>query len=301
MVQNVNAFSHGSSTCLFLGITLGETWNGLYFTITEICPEFGAPKNIIKRRFYTSSNWLWIVLYWYHGYSNITATVTATTTKCKGVRFDVCYFAYSVKNYKSSLYFKKVTQSANLTLIKEGNVVFLSLKEGCMVLMVMDWERLDFRYKWDFCEIILSPFPDDIKITHIDYELHSASKINISSSMQKFSTEYMNNDEVIDEEKLSEFKLVTINNQGIKRIEMFRGLQNSKIMSRSIFFKLHFARRKIDWINMMVQHSKYTKTKYAVTRHNLNVEIPLVMMTVHRSLHMFGIDKLLKINTDTII
>ena len=298
MVQKVNAFSRESSTCLFLGITLGEMWNGLYSTITEFCPEFDAPRNIIKRRFYTSSNWLWIVLYWYHGYSNITATVTATTTKCKGVNLDVCYLAYSMKNYKSSLYFKRVTQSINLTLIKLGNVVFFSLKEECMVLMVMDWESMDFKYERDFCEIILSPLSDNITITHIDYGLHSTSKIHIASSVQKFSTEYQNNDEVIDEEKLSEFKSITINNQGIKGLEMLHAFKNYKI--RGIFFKLHFARRKIDWINMMVQHSKYTNTKYAVTKHSLNVELSPLMLTVHRSVDMFGTDTLLNIDTKMI-
>ena len=152
-----------SSKCLFQGIAMGElsALNGL--NMVDFCLEFNAPMNQLMRSFYTKNQDLWIVLYWYHGYSTISATLTVTTTKCKDVQLDICYYnSCLMKHFHCFDYFDRVTESTNFT-IEESGQVSTSVEKNCVVLMVKDWEGLYLEglsaWETGFCIMLIRPRP----------------------------------------------------------------------------------------------------------------------------------------------
>ena len=261
MILNVSAFPHKSSTCLFYGMTVGEILNGDYLTMADFCPEFGTPENLLNRSFYTKYKWLWIVLHWYHDYSNITTTVKVSTSKCKGVPFDVCrYKICLLESARCNPYFERITQSTNLTLTKSGNAVYSVLTEACVVLMVMDWEILHLdASRYSMCKMSLGTSPDNSKIMNLHYGLHAKSKIIIAGSFQKISPEYSKHNNAIEKEKISAFTLFTIDSKAVKRLEMSHELQYYEI--KDIFLKLNRNNRQNDWINIKLYSSKSTNIK----------------------------------------
>ena len=170
-VLSVIASGSESSTCLFNGITIGELSNH-FSTIVVFCPHFGAPTNILMRSFYTKNHDLWIILYWYEGYSTISATITAITTKCKGVKFDVYYYN-SCKMCNG--YLERVYHS----IFFSWRTSRVSLEKECVVLMVKDWEGLD-TYKtgtWfkGTCGIRINS--DKFEISRVQARLHGGSRV----------------------------------------------------------------------------------------------------------------------------
>ena len=73
---------------------------------------------------------------------------------------------------------------------------------------------------------------------------------------------------------------------------------------RVYFLSLHWINAVSDWINIIVYNSQYTNicsAEYAVTRHTVYDTpsvIPQELLTVHRSVHMVGTDKLLIIDSE---
>ena len=126
-------------------------------------------------------------MYWYNDHSNITTTGIISTTKCKGVHFDVCHYKIcSLESGSCYPYFERITQSTNLRLRKSGNVIYSVLREECVVLMVMDWEYFRLTGTLDSeCKISLGTWPDNSKIMSLHYGLHAKSKIIITGSIQK--------------------------------------------------------------------------------------------------------------------
>ena len=84
-VLNMNVSSPETSYCLFQGLNMGEMWEDSYSTIDELCSEFKTYSDASVTSYYTRGSPLYLVLYWYMGYTSINATVLVNVTKCKAV------------------------------------------------------------------------------------------------------------------------------------------------------------------------------------------------------------------------
>ena len=89
---NINVSSHETSYCLFQGLSLGEMWQNGYLTIDELCSEFKTPSESLVTSYYTRGSSLYMVLYWYKGYTFINATISVNISKCPAVYLNICKY-----------------------------------------------------------------------------------------------------------------------------------------------------------------------------------------------------------------
>ena len=265
-VLSVIANSSESSTCLFDGITIGELSNH-FLTLVDFCPHFGAPANQLMRSFYTKNHNLWIVLYWYEGYSTISATITATSTKCKGVHLDTCYFnTCRAKTKTDSCYpfFERMRTS---------------LKRGCAVIMVKDWEGLDIHNSplWNSGACHMAIRSEVFEISHVCGKLLRGSFImavsNIPHAFKRKSFD-----------PVREISLV--------------GDKNYEIIY--LHLSLSWPNRLNDWINIVLHGLKDKAMDSMIkTKHILSAALDgLFIGRLHKSKYMEGSDKILRIHTN---
>ena len=82
-VLNVSVTSYEISSCLFQGLVFGDI--NLYHlkTIDEICSEVNnTSSQPSSLSFHTRGPFLWIVVYWYNGFTSLIATVSVSVSKC---------------------------------------------------------------------------------------------------------------------------------------------------------------------------------------------------------------------------
>ena len=84
-------------------------------------------------------------MYWYKGYSSISAVVSVSVTKCQAIQVDACSFTENCRflTVKCNPYLKGITKNTNmkLTMQHQSKAVKFSLPEkNCVVLMVASWE-----------------------------------------------------------------------------------------------------------------------------------------------------------------
>ena len=266
-VLSVIANSPESSTCLFDGITIGELSNH-FLTLVDFCPHFGVPANQLMRSFYTKNHDLWIVLYWYEGYSTISALITATSTKCKGVHFDTCYFNTCFAKTDSCYpFFERLRTSG------------LSLKRGCVVIMVKDWEGLDIYNSpvWSSGACHVAIRADAFEISHVCGKLRRGSYIVAASNKPR----------ALKRKSFNPVREISLG-----------GDKNYKI--KYLHLSLSWSNRLKDWINIVLYRLK-DKAMHSIikTKHILNVGVvgPLIGR-LHKSKYMEGSDRILRIHTN---
>ena len=92
-VLNVSVNSHETSSCLFQGLVLGEMWNHQYTTIGEMCSEVNnTSSQSSSLSFHTRDSFLWIVVYWYNGFTSLNATLSVDVSKCQGIYMNLCSY-----------------------------------------------------------------------------------------------------------------------------------------------------------------------------------------------------------------
>ena len=281
VISNSQEFSN----CLLQGITIGELSGLEFFEMVDFCPEFDASTNQLMRSFYTKNQYLCIVLYWYHGYSTISATLTVTTTKCKGVKVDLCYYNLCLYKYRHCIdYFDTITKSTNLTIEKSGQVSF-SMEKACVVLMVKDWKGLylvrSSDWEFGFCFILLKPSPGESTILHAAARLYKESKIKFTGTTHQ---------------QFAERKPSTII-PGTE-ISISNKVKNNEIVS--LFITMCWARRRHEYVNIVIHTLNNLKyLKYISTTYSPGTWVwSLPMIILHESKYMTGTDRLLTIVTN---
>ena len=291
-VLSVIANSSESSTCLFDGITIGELSNH-FLTLVDFCPHFGAPANQLMRSFYTKNHSLWIVLYWYEGYSTISATITATSTKCKGVHLDTCYY--------NTCRAKNKTDSCH-PFFERKRTSGVSVKRGCAVIMVKDWEGLDIYNSplWNLgaCQMIITS--EVFEISHVCGKLLRGSVIMaVGSKPHVFKRKSFDPVREISlvGDKVYEINYLHFSFVPVREISLV-GDKDYKIKYLYIVFS--WPNRLNDWINIAVHGLKdKAMDSMTKTKHILGDALDgFFIGRIHKSEYMEGSDKILRIHTN---
>ena len=144
-VLSMSAQSFVYPTCLFKVLHISELLGTHKRKISEFCYTLNSLSHLSMRSFYTSGNMLYLIMYWYKGYSSISAVVSVSVSKCQAIQVDVCSFTENCRflTVKCNPYLKGITKNTNMTLTMQhqSKAVKFSLPEtNCVVLMVASWE-----------------------------------------------------------------------------------------------------------------------------------------------------------------
>ena len=161
-------------TCLFRGLHISELFGTHQRKISEFCYTLNSPSHLSMRSFYTSGNMLYLIMYWYKGYSTISAVLSVSVTKCQAIQVDACSFTENCifLTVKWNPYLKGITKNTNMTLTMQhhSKAVKFSLPEkNCVVLMVASWEdhltHIDLQFMFKArCQLTLLSEPGTIAI-----------------------------------------------------------------------------------------------------------------------------------------
>ena len=252
---NVSPTDHES--CLLQGLAIIDEFLDSCLPGNETCLEYGGYRNILSRSFHTKHQLLWVVLYWYKGYSTITTEIIISATTCKGVKIDVCSYESKCSRVlptgvDTSLcipYLSSITKFTNLKLTtlydKLKTVLYFSLPEDqCVTLMLVKWIHSPL---WDFfstvshnphCSLILTTTGSGSEITKIDgaFDKISYMKIGGPKNVLLPNKEIAHND-------ISEFHVFTLRNMASS--------ENSKIKEiKGVHVFFHKQRSRNDWSNI---------------------------------------------------
>ena len=197
----MNVSSPETSYCLFQGLNVGEMWEDSYSTIDELCSEFKTHSDASVTRYYTRGSPLYLVLYWYMGYTSINATVLVNVTKCKAVFLNICkYYHYCINEpfHKLSDYMYNVTHHTKLRFMDCDNYqnrqTFCLPPRECVVLVFFDkfdlFQRLSSYELLKICKFTLSSTWGKNKIHYIDAFLGDGNYLEGVGHMDCFSSKH---------------------------------------------------------------------------------------------------------------
>ena len=196
--------SHEKSNCLFQGLFFGEIGKLHSMTMDEICSDINSSLHSSMLNFHTRGSSVYMVLYWYKGYTNINATVNVSVTKCIAVYLNICEYHQkcrntSVVNAWYSKFMFTVGYHTDLAYSGCGNDKYrehFGLPTGqCIVLILMNKmtsssSKIDI-YKFfmtDMCVINLYQGYQQTKINYINGVLEKGSYVEIVGRKDCFSS-----------------------------------------------------------------------------------------------------------------
>ena len=180
-VLNVSVNSHETSSCLFQGLVFGDIHSDHFTTIDEICSEVNnTSSQPSSLNFYTRGSTLWIVVYWYNGFTSLNATVSVSVSKCQGIYLNLCSYHHYCRDAYEGLFGRFLTEVIGQTKLifydchNEHFKQKFSLKPNkCFVLILSDkmvpYQALN-RYQFfmkSVCEINLYSTPGKY-VTYMD-------------------------------------------------------------------------------------------------------------------------------------
>ena len=131
--------------CSYGGLVTAEIVNNDYHEGQIQCDHHNGSKEQSKSSLSLKSS-LYLILYWYETYNEISSSVTVQTTRCKPVRLDPCIFfklcVEHVKPIKCKAYLNTLTKYLEAKLMSEKGqptVKFSLGTEECVVVQIAMW------------------------------------------------------------------------------------------------------------------------------------------------------------------
>ena len=195
-VLNINVSSPETSTCLYQGLYFGEYWLNEYRPISEMCSEFSISSHVLMPTFHTRGSSFYIALYWYEGFTSITAAISISASKCQGVYLDICRYHHYCMNedyLKTSQKFRHfIDEVTHGTMLMLGNCHVYRQKQkfrvfpgGCVILILSD--KLEIvEYLNNVCEITIDTYADESEIPYIDGFLGDGNYMELVGSQRLF-------------------------------------------------------------------------------------------------------------------
>ena len=213
-VLNISVRSPETSTCLYQGLYIGEHWLNEYRPIGEMCSEFNISSQSLMSTFHTRGSSAYIALYWYEGFTSITAAISISTSKCQGVYLDICrYHQYCTnEDYRSSkkfrLFIDEVTHYTMLKLdtchVYRQKQTFSVFPGGCVFLILSD--KLEIvEYLNNVCKITIDTYADDSEIPYIDGFLGDGNYMELVFHKDCFSSKQSMCKTKFNDTNISEF------------------------------------------------------------------------------------------------
>ena len=312
-VLNISVNSPETSTCLYQGLYIGEYWKDNFRSIDEMCLEFNISSQSLMPTFHTRGSSLWIALYWYEGFTSITAAISVSASKCQGVYLNICKYHQHcmVYNFNKTIDYKDYNED-NLNKIKHFiNEVTHGTKlhfydchslnqkqrfklpgRECVILILSD--KLDhFEYLNRVCKITLSTerASDERhetvkKIPYIDGFLGEGNYIEIVGHKSCFFSKQSMYNQMFNDRIISEY-------HHMKFVKRFKQHLSSEI--DTVRMKINF-RQYRNQVNIMLigLSKKRIDIQYALIAYKPNVTTSDVLLGVTLQLgYAMGLDLML--------
>ena len=217
-VLNMSVQSHETSNCMFQGLFLGELDIHHYEAIDEICSDINSFSQSPMLNFHTRGSVLYMVLYWYNGYSSINATVHISVSKCKGIYLDACVYHYYCRNEEHGVF-----KNFMSTVIHHTNIEFpdcslfgykqrFKLPAGECVVLILSNKYFLFKEINNYlfgmkgpCKIHLTPTKSENRISHINGFLEEGNYLEVVSHNSCFSSKQSICEKIFNDRNVSEF------------------------------------------------------------------------------------------------
>ena len=299
-VLNMKVSSPETSYCLFQGLNFGEIWEFPYSTIDELCAEFQTPSEASRTSYYTRRSLLYVVLYWYKGYTSITATVAVNATKCQAVYINICKYHKYCTNGTISNYNDYIHRTIHHTRLQLGdctdyqNKLPFTLPPGeCVFIVLFDkFDLLQTLHNYELlttCEFTLSSRWGKNKIHYIDGFLDGKNYIEAVGHKDCFSSKYPMCNTVFNDKNVHEF-------HQLKFINKFKQYLTDEIDIISI--KIN-SRESKNLVNIMLLglSGRKEKKQYGLTAYQPGLKISDLMFRAALSTSWFlGLDWILSID-----
>ena len=134
--------------CSYGGLVTAEIINNDYHEGKIQCDHYDGSKQQSKSYFSLKSS-MYLILYWYDIYNEISSSVTVQTTRCKPVRLDPCIFfklcVEHVQAIKCKAYLNTFTKYLEAKLMSERGqptLQFFLGAEECVVVQLATWNPI---------------------------------------------------------------------------------------------------------------------------------------------------------------
>ena len=257
-------------------------------TIDEMCSQLSSSSVTSMSSFYTRGSSLYLVLYWYSGYTSINATVSVYVTKCQGVYLNICtYHHYCRIDYEESLFlnFMYTHTVGHHTRISFHDCYtnlfkqYFSLPAGECVVLILTDKVSPFKenmYQFlvaDTCEILLASYPfKKHKFAHINGFLAKGNYLEVVQHKDCTSSKHPICGKILKARSVSQFQHVKFTN---------RFTQQFSNEIDCVLVKVHSepTRNQIN-IKLTGGQKKETKMQYTLTAHQLGIAISNLLLSV---------------------
>ena len=302
-VLNMNVTSPETSYCLFQGLNIGEIWKYSYSSIDELCSDFKTPSKASS--YYTRGSSLYMVLYWYKGYTFIKSTVLVHATKCQAVYLNICKYHHyckeeTVANFEEYMY--NITYQTRLRFGDcfnyQNRLDFHLPPRECVVLVLFDrYDVLQTLSSYELlntCKFTLSSKWGKSKIHYIDGFLEDGNYVEGVGHKDCFSSKHPMCNTMLFDKSVHEF-------HHLKFINKFKHYLRDEIDIALV--KINYRQTK-NLVNIMLIGLNGTKEKkqYGLTAHQPVLEISYLMFRVALSTsRSSGLDWILSIDKNITI
>ena len=217
-VLNISVQSLETSYCIFQRLFFGKLGKYYYETIDETCSDVNSTLQSQLLNFHTRGSVLYMVLYWYKGYSSINATIHVSLSKCKGIYLDTCAYHYYCRNEEHDVFKNFMFTVSHHTNIKLPDCSVFGYKQHfklpageCVVLTLTNkyflFKEINsylFGIKGS-CEINLTPTKGKNKISHINGFLEKGNHLEVVSHNSCFPSKQSISEKIFNDRSVSEF------------------------------------------------------------------------------------------------
>ena len=304
-VLNVSVNSHETSSCLFQGLVLGEM-NSYHFTaIAEICSKVNntsSESSLLS--FHTRGSSLWIVVYWYNGFTSLNGTISVSVSKCQGIYLNLCSYHHYCRGANEGLFgrfLKEVIGQTKLIFYDCYNEHFkqtfgLQTSE-CFVLILSDimvpnqtFNRYQFFMK-SVCEINLFSTPGRNQISDIYGSLAEGNYMEVVGYKDCFTSKHRMWNKILKYKPVVEFTQV-------KLIKRFQLNSLGEINTVTVKFYSRYMKNQVNILLSGVQ-KEAQQVQYALATHQPGLAISDIMLAVGMQYNIqYGLDWILNIDTN---
>ena len=300
-VLNVSVNSPETSNCLFQGLHFGEHWKNSYFIIEEMCSEFNIASEKSMSTYHTRGSSLWMTLYWYKGYTSITAVISVSATKCQGVYLNICrYHQYCTKSDYHKYFNPYINIVTRHTKIQFDDCLvhrqrqYFKLQAGECVLLILSDKFDPVEELNDVCKITLSMRKDEGEIIYIDGYLGQGNYVEIVNHKDCLSSKQSMCQKMHNDKDVSFF-------QWLKFVEKFKEYLSNKIDTTHVQIN---SRQYTNQVNIMLIGLRKTRPEvvFGLVAYQHNAILSDVLFGATLELrYAMGLDWILSTNINKLI
>ena len=285
-------------------------WNHEYTIIGEMCSEVNnTSSQSSSLSFHTKGSSLWIVVYWYNGFTSLNARVSVKVSKCQGIYLNLCSYHHYCRFASQELYdsfMKAVIGHTKLSFSDCYNEYFTQTFElppgECVVLILSDkmvpYQALD-KYQFflqSVCEMFLYSTSGKNQNSDVSGSLGEGSYVEVVGSQDLINSKHKIWNNILKYRHVMEFTQV-------KFIKEF--LQHSLDKVNALLVKF-YSRHMKNQVNILLSsvQKKPRKVQYELATYQPGLAISDIILMVVGLQYKFqyniqyGFDWMLSIDTN---